>query len=82
MISFLAAFSLECLLRTANTYESIPSIAVCVLAGALVVWCVSSGWDRGNSSQFKYSFRKSVGLIIRKVKKRKGRQLNELGDRP
>jgi len=48
MISFLVAFSLECIVMSSNLYARIPAVFAWVMIGALVVWCVTTGWESDN----------------------------------
>jgi hypothetical protein len=45
MISFLLAFSLECLVDTAGMLPRIPLIFAWVTVGVLLIWCISTNWE-------------------------------------
>jgi hypothetical protein len=48
MISFLTAFSLECIIKSSEIYAILPVLVAWIMIGALVLWCVTTGWEREN----------------------------------
>lgn len=48
MISFLAAFSLECVINSSEIYALVPVVLAWTMTGALVLWCITTGWEREN----------------------------------